>query len=115
MGTKAPPARSDCSCYERANNSLPVPLSPVIRTVAFELEMVLTKRRNACAMGLVPMKNACCFMLDPLSLMGCSRQAVKSIRPSMQLDLKKLGQWSILRMYPMKQVCLDEPVANVSN
>jgi hypothetical protein len=68
IGTKAPPARSDCSCNERANSSLPVPLSPVIMTVALELEMVATSRRKACAMGLVPMKNDCDFMLDALSL-----------------------------------------------
>ena len=70
MGTKAPPARSDCSCSDRANSSLPVPLSPVINTVALELAMVATKRRRACAMGLVPMKKDCDFIRSPLSPMS---------------------------------------------
>jgi hypothetical protein len=60
------------------------------------------------------MKNACCFMLDALSLMGLFKQAVKSIRTPVQLGLKKLAHWSILGLYPMKPVCLDEPDATVS-
>ena len=104
MGTNAPPTRSDCSCSERANNSLPVPLSPVMSTVALELEMVVTKRRSACAMGLVPMKKEGDFMLGALSLKAKTRQVVKSIRPSACLGLKKLPQWSILNMYPMKHL-----------
>jgi hypothetical protein len=42
IGTKLEPQRSDCSCSNRANSSLPVPLSPVIITVALELAMVAT-------------------------------------------------------------------------
>ena len=102
MGTKVPPTRSDCSCKERASNSLPVPLSPVISTVAVELEMVVTKRRKALAIGLEPMKKEGEFMLGSLSPKGLNRQAVKSIRLHRSMGLKKLVQWSILRMYPMK-------------
>jgi hypothetical protein len=68
---------------------LPVPLSPVINTVALELAMVETKRRKACAMGLVPMKNDCDFMRCRLSLMPCCWQVAKSIRTSKDLFFKE--------------------------
>ncbi|MFY8193312.1 MAG: hypothetical protein ACOVKF_09220 [Limnohabitans sp.] len=41
-------------------------------------------------------------MLGSLSPKGLNRQAVKSIRLHRSMGLKKLVQWSILRMYPMK-------------
>jgi len=45
-----------------------------------ELEMVVTKRRRACAMGLVPMKKEGDFMLKALSPKALKRQVAKSIR-----------------------------------
>jgi hypothetical protein len=73
-------------------------------TVALELAIVVTKRRSAWAMGLVPMKKEGDFMLEALSLKVLQWQVVKSIRQPARLGLKKLAQWSILGMYPMKQL-----------
>ncbi len=62
MGTKLAPQRSDCSCSSRANSSLPVPLSPVIITVAFELAIVATNWRKVAADSLEPIKCVVGFM-----------------------------------------------------
>ena len=74
--------------------------------------MVDTKRRKACAIGLLPMKKDCDFMRWRLSLMSSRWQVAKSIRPAAICFLKKLSKRSILCMYPMKQLCLDEPVTD---
>ena len=55
MGTKLPPLRSDWSCRARATNSLPVPLSPVIKTVAAEEATRSIRCRMASAPALAPM------------------------------------------------------------
>jgi hypothetical protein len=47
--------RSDSSCSARATSSLPVPLSPVISTVAVESATSETMLRTALAASLHPM------------------------------------------------------------
>jgi hypothetical protein len=65
MGTKLAPARFDSSCNARATSSLPVPLSPVMRTVAVELATREIKSRMDCAASLAPLNDV---MRDDLDM-----------------------------------------------
>jgi len=56
MGTKLAPARGDSSCSERATISLPVPLSPVMRTVELDAATTGSKLRIALIASLSPTK-----------------------------------------------------------
>ena len=54
MGTKFAPARCDKSCKERATISLPVPLSPVIKTVELDAATTGSRSRMARMASLSP-------------------------------------------------------------
>ena len=86
IGTKFAPQRSDWSCNKRAKSSLPVPLSPVIMTVALELAIVATKLRKVLADSLDPINWVVGFMskiptLDCLILIN-SRKTTKVLKLS---------------------------------
>ena len=52
MGTKGPSAARDSRCTSRAATSLPVPLSPVMSTVAGVGATLPTRAATACMAGL---------------------------------------------------------------
>ena len=58
MGTKLAPARCDKSCRERATISLPVPLSPVIKTVELDAATTGSKSRIARMESLSPINRS---------------------------------------------------------
>ena len=66
MGTKLPLLRTESSCSARATSSLPVPLSPVMSTVALELATRATRSRTALAAALCPIYDGDFWLLAKL-------------------------------------------------
>ena len=54
MATNGPPMRGLCRCSARATSSLPVPDSPVMRTVTFDCESRPMARNTSCIAGAWP-------------------------------------------------------------